>query len=38
MYSKELNKKYNEIKEQLHPDTKKLLEQWGALLKQNEGN
>ena len=38
MYSTELKKKYNELKEQLHPDTKKLLEQWAALQKQYEGD
>jgi isobutyryl-CoA mutase len=38
MYSTELKKKYNELKKQLHPDTKKLLEQWAALLKQYEGD
>jgi isobutyryl-CoA mutase len=34
----ELKKKYNELKEQLHPTTKKLLEQWAALQKQYEGD
>ena len=38
MYSTELKKKYDELKEQLHPDTKKLLEQWGTVLKQYEGD
>ncbi len=38
MYSTELKKKYDELKEQLHPDTKKLLEQWAAVLKQYEGD
>ncbi len=38
MYSIELKKKYDELKEQLHPDTKKLLEQWAAVLKQYEGD
>ncbi len=34
----ELKKKYSELKEQLHPDVKKLLEQWAALQKQYEGD
>ncbi len=38
MYSTELKNKYNELKEQLHPDAKKLLEQWAAVLKQYEGD
>ncbi len=38
MYSTELKKKYNELKEQMHPDTKKLLEQWAVVLKQYEGD
>jgi isobutyryl-CoA mutase len=38
MYAAELKKKYNELKEQLHPDTKKLLEQWATLQKQYEGD
>ena len=33
-----LKKKYEELKEQLHPTTKKLLEQWAALQKQYEGD
>jgi methylmalonyl-CoA mutase len=38
MYSAELKKKYEQLKEQLHPDTKKLMEQWAAVLKQYEGD
>jgi len=34
----ELKNKYNELKEQLHPDAKKLMEQWAAVLKQYEGD
>ena len=34
----DLKNKYNELKEQLHPDTKKLMEQWAAVLKQYEGD
>jgi isobutyryl-CoA mutase len=33
-----LKKKYEALKEQLHPTTKKLLEQWAALQKQYEGD
>ncbi len=38
MQVNELKNKYNELKEQLHPDVKKLLEQWAAVLKQYEGD
>ena len=38
MYSTELKKKYNELKEQLHPDAKKLMERWAAVLQQYEGD
>ena len=38
MPTNELINKYNELKEQLHPDTKKLMEQWATVLKQYEGD
>jgi isobutyryl-CoA mutase len=38
MQTEQLQKKYNELKEQLHPTAKKLLEQWTALQKQYEGD
>ena len=38
MPTNELINKYNELKEQLHPDTKKLIEQWADVLKQYEGD
>jgi isobutyryl-CoA mutase len=36
MPTEQLQKKYDQLKEQLHPTTKKLLEQWTALQKQYE--
>ena len=36
--TEQLKKKYDELKEQLHPSTKKLLEQWAAFQKQYEGD
>jgi methylmalonyl-CoA mutase len=38
MPANELKNKYNELKEKLHPDVKKLLEQWAVLQKQYEGD
>ncbi len=38
MPTEQLQKKYDQLKEQLHPTTKKLLEQWTALQKQYEGD
>ena len=38
MLANQLINKYNELKEQLHPDAKKLMEQWGDVLKQYEGD
>ncbi|MGC4100195.1 MAG: methylmalonyl-CoA mutase family protein [Ferruginibacter sp.] len=38
MLTEQLKKKYEEIKEQLHPTTKKLLEQWAQLQQQYEGD
>jgi isobutyryl-CoA mutase len=38
MPTEQLQKKYDQLKEQLHPTTKKLLEQWAALQKQYEGD
>ncbi len=38
MPANELKNKYNQLKEQLHPDVKKLLEQWAALQKQYAGD
>ncbi len=33
-----LNNKYKELMEQLHPDAKKLIEQWSNILKKYEGD
>jgi len=38
MQTNELKKKYDQLKEQLHPDAKKLMEQWADVLKQYEGD
>ena len=38
MSTEQLQHKYNELKEQLHPDNKKLMEQWASVLKQYEGD
>ena len=38
MLKEQLQNKYNELKEQLHPDNKKLMEQWADVLKQYEGD
>jgi isobutyryl-CoA mutase len=38
MPTEQLQKKYDQLKEQLHPTAKKLLEQWTALQKQYEGD
>ncbi len=38
MPANELKNKYNELKEKLHPEAKKLMEQWAVLQKQYEGD
>ncbi len=38
MQINELKKKYDQLKKQLHPDAKKLMEQWAAILKQYESD
>ena len=38
MQINELKKKYDQLKKQLHPDAKKLMEQWAAVLKQYESD
>ena len=38
MTTEQLQHKYNTLKEQLHPDAKKLMEQWSTLLQQYEGD
>jgi isobutyryl-CoA mutase len=38
MSAQSLIDKYNELKEQLHPDSKKLMEKWASVLKQYEGD
>jgi isobutyryl-CoA mutase len=38
MLTEQLINKYNELKEQLHPDVKKKMEQWSDVIKQYEGD
>ena len=36
MQTDELKKKYDQLKMQLHPDVRQLMEQWATVLKQYE--
>jgi methylmalonyl-CoA mutase len=38
MQTDELKKKYDEIKMQLHPDVRQLMEQWAKLVAQYEND
>jgi isobutyryl-CoA mutase len=38
MLTEQLIKKYNELKEKLHPEARKLMEQWSDVEKQYEGD
>jgi isobutyryl-CoA mutase len=38
MLTEQLIKKYNELKEKLHPEARKLMEQWTEVEKQYEGD